>query len=301
MPRELSPRTRRRYDLYGWPQKGPGADEEAYPPREAWGARRVRIGTSGWAYAHWRGRFYPESCPTTQHLAWYSRRLPTIEVNCTYYRLPSRASFARWRDATPPGFQFTVKAPGAITHDKRLVDVRAELEEFLDHAQELHEKLGLLLFQFPSSFRADLPLLARFLDELPQDVRCAFELRHKSWYERDVYLLLAQHERAFVVHDFGKRGTPLIETAPFVYLRLHGPSGRYRGSYDWAALWQWAMQVREWTERGFEVFAYLNNDERGHATRNAALLRDLLADTAVAAEEQPTHRYANHVRRHPFA
>jgi uncharacterized protein YecE (DUF72 family) len=285
MARELSERTRRRYGLYGWPQKGPGADEEDYPERAAWPALRVRIGTSGWAYPHWKGRFYPASCPTTQHLAWYGRRLPTLEVNCTYYRLPPRESFARWRDAVPPGFLFTIKAPGAITHDKRLVDVRDELEEFLDHARELHDRLGLLLFQFPPSFKADLPTLSRFLDLLPRDVRCAFELRHKSWFAHDTYMLLAQHEQAFVVHDFAKKGTPLVETAPHVYLRLHGPSGRYRGSYDVPTLFTWAEQVRAWVARGFEVFVAFNNDERGHGPRNAALLRALIGESAAGGAQ----------------
>lgn len=282
MPRELSARTQRRYGLYGWPQRGPGADETEHPARDAWPPLRARIGTSGWSYPHWRGRFYPSACPTPQHLAWYARRLPTIEVNCTYYRVPSRASFVRWREATPPGFLFTVKAPAVITHEKRLVDAQAELDEFLSHALELRDKLGLLLFQLPPGFKADVPLLARFLDALPRDVRCAFELRHRSWFAPDVYMLLAQHERAFVVHDHNRRGAPIVETAPYVYLRLHGPSGRYRGSYDAFTLFQWAMQVREWVERGFEVFVYLNNDERGHSTRNAAHLRDLVGDAASA-------------------
>ncbi|HUR68614.1 MAG TPA: DUF72 domain-containing protein [Candidatus Thermoplasmatota archaeon] len=282
VPRERSARTIRRFNLYGWPQSGPGADEEDYPERDAWPpSQQLRIGTSGWAYPHWKGRFYPASCPTPQYLAWYARRLPTIEVNCTYYRLPAQATFAKWRDATPPGFRFTVKAPGAITHEKRLVDVEEDLAQLLLHARELRGKLDVLLFQFPPSFKADaLPQLAAFLDLLPRDVRCAFELRHRSWYERDVYLLLAQHERAFVVHDYNKKGTPLVETAPFVYLRLHGPSGRYRGSYDVATLFQWAMQAREWMERGFEVYTYFNNDERGHGPRNAAAFRELAGGRA---------------------
>lgn len=280
MVRELSPRTVRRYDLYGWPQRGSGADADEYPEHDAWPSQRVRVGTSGWAYAHWKGRFYPATLPGSEQLAWFARRLPTVEVNATYYRLPPRATFTRWHDATPPGFLFAVKAPGAITHEKRLVGVRDELEDLLDRARELHDKLGVLLFQLPPSFHADLPLLARFLDMLPEDVRCAFELRHRSWFERDVFMLLAQRERAFVVHDYGRKGTPLVETVPFVYLRLHGPSGRYRGAYDWTSLFQWAMQAQEWVERGFEVFAYLNNDERGHAIRDAALLRDLSARPA---------------------
>jgi uncharacterized protein YecE (DUF72 family) len=267
----------RRYNLYGWPQKGPGADPEDHPEVERWPeVQRLRVGTSGWAYAHWKGRFYPDTTSATQHLAWYARRMPTVEVNSTYYRLPSKETFTKWREATPEGFLFTLKAPGTITHEKRLVDVGEELAEFLEHAYELGEKLGLLLFQFPPGFKVDLPLLRDFLAMLPADVRCAFELRHRSWFERDVYMLLAQHERAFVVHDYNKKGTPIVETAPFVYLRLHGPSGRYRGSYDAFALFQWAMQARDWLDRGFEVWTYFNNDERGKSTYNAASFRALV-------------------------
>jgi len=297
MARERSARTLRKFNLYGWPQQGPGADVDDYPEADAWPVdMRLRVGTSGWAYPHWKGRFYPSSCPTSQHLAWYSRRMPTIEVNCTYYRLPAKTTFAKWRDATPDGFRFTVKAPGVITHEKRLVDVEADLAEFLAHAYELGEKLGILLFQFPPGFKADLPLLRAFLELLPRDVRCAFELRHKSWFARDTYLLLAEHERAFVVHDYNKKGTPLVETAPFVYLRLHGPSGRYRGSYDAFALFQWAMQTHEWLDRGFEVVTYFNNDERAKSTFDAARYRELVGARAeptlpARAPASPAHRW----------
>lgn len=288
MVRERSPKTLRRFNLYGWPQRGGGADVEDYPEREAWPRMRLRVGTSGWAYPHWKGRFFPDSLPTTQHLAWYSRRLPTLEINATYYRLPERATFAKWRDAVAPGFQFTVKAPGVITHEKRLVDVEEDLREFLARAYELQEALGFLLFQFPPSFKADaLPQLRRFLELLPRDVRCAFELRHRSWYERDVFLLLAEHERAFVVHDYNRKGTPLVETAPFVYLRLHGPSGRYRGSYDVETMFQWAMQTRDWLDRGFEVVTYFNNDERGKATFNIPVYRELATGRAEMSHATP--------------
>lgn len=280
MTRVRSPRTLRRYDLYGWPQRGQGADIDEYPERDAWPPMRMLVGTSGWSYAHWKGRFYPEKLPSNEQLAWYSRRLPTVEVNATYYRLPPRATFEAWRDRTPPGFRFSIKAPGAITHDKRLVGVGDELAAFLDAARGLGDKLGMILFQLPPSFRADLPGLERFLDELPRDVRCAFELRHPSWYERDTYMMLASRERAFVVHDYARKGTPIVETAPFVYLRLHGPTGRYRGSYDVETMFAWAMQAREWIERGFEVWAYFNNDERGKSTFDIPVFRELAVGNA---------------------
>lgn len=283
MAREKSPRTLRRYGLYGWPQTGRGADENDYPEHGAWPPMRLRFGTSGWAYPHWKGRFFPSALPTRDHLAWYARRLPTLEVNATYYRLPPRATFEAWARQVPPGFLFTIKAPGVITHEKRLVDVAVELAAFVDAARGLGEHLGVLLFQLPPGFKADVGRLARFLEILPRDVRCAFELRHPSWFERDVFLLLAEHERAFVVHDYGRKGTPLAETAPFVYLRLHGPSGRYRGLYGVETMFQWAMQTREWIERGFEVWTYFNNDERGKSTYNIPVYRELATGRAEDA------------------
>lgn len=288
--RLLSERTLRRRALYGAPLEGPGADEKEWPAHDAWpDDARVRIGTSGWAYDHWRGRFYPRDLPPKDRLAYASRRMPTVEVNSTYRRLPAPHVFDAWRDATPDGFLFAVKSPGTITHDKRLVDVDAELVEFLRLARRLRDRLGCILFQFPSSFRVDVALLGRFLEALPRGPRYAFELRHRSWYERDVYMLLAEHAAAFVVHDFAKKGSPLVETAPFVYLRLHGPSGRYRGSYDEETIFQWGEQVREWLARGFEVFVYLNNDERAKSVRDAARLRDRALAPAAA---QPAPRAA---------
>lgn len=286
--RELSPRTLRKYNLYGWPQQGAGADESDYPFREAWSPdARLRIGTSGWAYPHWKGRFYPNpGCPTTQQLAWLSHRLPTVEVNCTYYRVPAPHVFERWRDAVAPGFQFTVKGPGTVTHDKRLQDVHVETEEFLERMEILGDKLACILWQLPPGLHADVPLLARFLDLLPDTMRHAFELRHRSWFERDVYELLRSRGMAFVVHDHNRKGTPVVATADWVYLRLHGPTGRYRGSYDAFELFAWAEQVRSWLDEGREVLCYLNNDERGKSVRNAAQLREMIGAPVFDAPQR---------------
>lgn len=280
----LSPRTLHRRALYGWPQPGPGVDATDFPQHEAWPARQqVRIGTSGWSYPHWRGRFYPADLPQPRLLGFASRRLPTIEVNMTYRRMPAPDVFDAWREAVPEGFLFSVKAPRTITHDARLEDAATPLRQFLRDAWRLRETLGLVLFQLPPSLHADHGLLSRFLDLLPAGPRYAFELRHPSWFTRDTYMLLADHAAGFVIHDFGRHGSPIVETAPFIYLRLHGPTGRYRGTYDTTTLLAWATKTQEWRERGFEIFTYLNNDERANATRDARQLRDLISSEVAPA------------------
>lgn len=274
--RERSERALRRERLYGQPLPGGG---EGLESRDAWPHDMpLRVGTSGWAYRHWLGRLYPRDVGGTAMLPFFARRFPTVEVNSTYYRLPEARTFDAWRDAAPPGFRFSVKAPGSITHEKRLVGVEEETAEFVARASRLHDRLGVLLFQLPPGFRADLPLLEDFLRLLPEPGRCAFELRHRSWHERDVRALLERHGAAWVVHDYGRRGSPLWTSTDWVYLRLHGPSGRYRGAYPAETLLAWAQQALHWLREGRRVWVFFNNDERGHAVRNAVALREALAE-----------------------
>jgi uncharacterized protein YecE (DUF72 family) len=243
---------------------------------EAWSADlRLRVGTSGWAYRHWLGRFYPRRLPGREMLAFHSRRFATVEVNSTFYRAPTERTMDAWREQTPPGHRLSLKMPRAITHDKRLADAQPEAREFLRLARRLGPKLGIVLVQMPPSFRADHALLDAFLAELPVDLQYAVELRHRSWRETAgaTRRILERHGVARVVHDFGRKATPMAPTAPFVYLRLHGPTGRYRGSYDVETLLAWAHQLAAWAEGGYEAWCYLNNDERGHGARNALALR----------------------------
>lgn len=282
MPRERSPRALRKERLYGPPLDGEGMAD--LPACAAWPEdARVRVGTSGWAYRHWLGRFYPRRLPSTQALAHYACRFPTVEVNSTYYRLPSEATFDAWRAAVPPGFRFAVKMPGSVTHDKRLVDAQAEAEAFYARCRRLGDRLGVVLVQLPPGFHADLGLLDAFLAGVPSDVRVAVELRHRSWFERDVRDLLERRGAAFVVHDYNRKGSPVWATADVAYLRLHGPTGRYRGSYDAETLLAWAEQVKEWVAVGLEVYAFLNNDERGKSVRNALDLRGMLDEAWAPA------------------
>lgn len=293
MARERSERAARREPLYGAPL--PGAGEE-WPERAGWPAEMpVRIGTSGWAYRHWLGRLYPRDLPARRHLEHYARRFPCVEVNSTYYRLPPASVFEAWRAAAPPGFRFVVKAPGEITHEKRLVGAERDVEEFLDRVRLLGDHLGPVLFQLPPGFHADVKRLRAFLDLLPDGLRCAFELRHRSWYAHDVRQMLERRGAAWVVHDYGRRGSPVWTSASWVYLRLHGPSGRYRGAYEVETLLAWAQQVLEWLKEGREVWCFFNNDERGKAVRNAMGLRGLLEEglpvdaVDLGAEEAEAH------------
>lgn len=274
--RTRSERALRRERLYGAPLPGPG---DEHPERAAWPEDApVRVGTSGWAYRHWLGRLYPRRLPGARQLAHFARRFPAVEVNSTYYRLPPPSVFEAWRDAVPPGFRFAVKAPGTITHDKRLQDVEAETEELLARAALLGDRLGPLLFQFPPGFHADVKRLRAFLDLLPDGGLYAFELRHRSWHERDVRGMLARKGAAWVVHDFDQKGSPLWTTAGWTYLRLHGPTGRYRGAYDALPLLAWSQQILHWLKEGREVWCFFNNDERGHSVRNAVALRGMLEE-----------------------
>ena len=274
--REPSPGSLRKLRMYGWPQRGPGVDEADLPERQAWPERLVaRVGTSGWAYAHWKGRFYPAKLAAPKLLAFYSRRFATIEVNSTYRRLPGPHVFDAWREATPPGHKFTVKSPRSITHDGRLADL-APIDAFYALVRRLEDRLGLVLYQLPPSLAADMPLLERFLDALPTDVRVAMEFRHPTWHAPEYRALLRERGVAWVVHDFLRRDSPIDVTTDFAYLRLHGPSGRYRGSYAMETLLAWAEQAREWMRAGKQVWVYFNNDERGHGARNAAFMANQL-------------------------
>lgn len=276
MPRERGERALRRERLYGAPLPGKGEGPEA---REAWaGDAPLRVGTSGWAYRYWLGRFYPRDVRSDALLPFFARRFAAVEVNSTYYQLPEARTFEAWRDAVPDGFQFSVKAPGVITHEKRLKGVEQETAEFLERAGPLRDRLGVLQFQLPPGFRAGLRQLEEFLALLPEPHQCAFELRHGSWHERDVRSLLQRHGAAWVVHDFGRRGSPLWITTDWVYLRLHGPSGRYSGAHPVETMFSWAQQAPEWLREGRRVWVFFNNDERGHAVRDALALREALAE-----------------------
>ena len=236
----------------------------------------IRIGTSGWNYPHWKGSFYPDDLPDEQWLAWYAERFDTVEINATFYRLPTTDTLDAWREAVPAGFRFAVKASRYITHMKKLKDPRESTARFFAAIERLGERLGPILFQLPPNWHCNLERLAGFLEALPAGYRYVFEFRDESWWIDEVADLLRQHEAAFCLFDLAGAAPPRRVTSDLVYLRLHGPDGAYRGRYSDASLRAWADAIRSWRDEGRAVHCYFDNDTDAQAPADARRLVDLL-------------------------
>jgi len=237
----------------------------------------VRIGTSGWVYRHWRERFYPKGLPQTRWLEYYSERFDTVELNNPFYRQPARATFERWRRAAPETFVYAVKLNRYLTHMKRLDVDRAMIARSYDTMAGLGPKAAVVLVQLPARFRFDAERLARFFAAVaPRRKRHALEPRDASWLTDEAITVLRERRVALCVIDTPRWPTRGAVTADFVYLRFHGQTRLYAGSYDEAALRDWAERIRSWRDQGLDVFAYFNNDEGGHAPRDAIRLRELV-------------------------
>jgi uncharacterized protein YecE (DUF72 family) len=249
----------------------------------------MHIGCSGWNYKHWRGAFYPARLPQAQWLEWYAQHFDTVEINNSFYRLPEESTFANWRAQSPQGFVFAVKASRFLTHMKRLRDPDEPVDRLLSHAKGLGRKLGPVLFQLPARFRMDLGRLQTFLDALPPRRQHVIEFRDVSWYVPQVFDLLEHHRVALCLHDKEGSAIDAPYVGPFVYVRFHGPGGRYHGSYDDATLSAWAARlIGRWGE-GFDVYAYFNNDPNADAIRNAAALKRT-AERMMNEVAGPVHR-----------
>ena len=233
------------------------------------------IGTSGWHYPHWVGPFYAADQPPDAWLAHYARYFDTVEVNSSFYRLPTQKIVAGWLDATPDHFVFSAKASRFITHLKKLKQPEATLPRFLDVLAGLDTRRGPVLFQLPPRWRCNAERLAAFLDAWPAAIPCAFELRDPDWQRQEIYALLRARNAALCIYSLGGYTSPLLATADFAYLRLHGPDAPYRGRYSHTALKQWMAQVRRLNVD--HAFVYFDNDEAGYAVRNALELKELVA------------------------
>jgi uncharacterized protein YecE (DUF72 family) len=238
----------------------------------------IRIGCSGWNYAHWRnGVFYPPRLPPKRWLEFYAEHFDTVEVNATFYRLPRKDAVANWVEQTPGGFLFAVKASRYLTHLKRLTDLDQGLRRFYERIEPLvrSQKLGPVLWQLPGNFRRDDGRLAQALETLPPGRHC-FEFRHESWFARDVYELLRLHGAALVIGDRPDRPFQAHElTADWTFIRFHhGTRGRH-SNYSDRELEEWAERIAGWAAQA-DVYAYFNNDRNGYAPRNALLLKRLL-------------------------
>jgi uncharacterized protein YecE (DUF72 family) len=242
---------------------------------------RATIGTSGWVYADWRGRFYPEGVPQRAWLGWFAQRFPTVEVNASFYRLPTPATFERWREETPDGFTFAVKASRFITHIRRLRDAAEPVETFWDRSLLLGEKLGPVLFQLPPGFSADVDLLRAFLRTLPRGMLPAFEFREASWDAPQVLAALEAANAAWVLADRpGTRVSPHV-TGGWSYVRFHQGT-RAGPGYRRAKLRRWADRLAALPAD--RAFVYFNNDPGGAAVRDARTLTELLEERGVPVD-----------------
>jgi uncharacterized protein YecE (DUF72 family) len=238
---------------------------------------RIMIGTSGWRYDHWWGPFYPEEVSPELSLAHYAGRLPAVEVNRTFYGLPSTDAVRRWRWGVPSSFRFAVKASRFITHMKKLREPEESLDRLYQVVGALGETAGPVLFQLPPRWRCNPDRLAAFLEAVPPSHRIAFEFRDRSWFDDRVLELLGSHRAAFCIWDLAGEQSPREVTTDLVYVRLHGP-GRtaYTGSYDRRTLSDWAGACDAWASSGRDVWCFFDNDEGGNAVRDAGRLLDML-------------------------
>jgi len=241
---------------------------------------KIRIGTSGWSYPHWRGPFYPEGISSAGMLPFYFQRLNTVEINSSFYHLPLGKTFENWRASSPDDFIFAVKASRFITHVKKLTDAAQAVERFLERAVGLGEKIGPLLFQLPPGLKIDPERLRRFLLLLPATCRCSFEFRNPGWFHPEIYSLLSEFRAAFCIYELSGLASPPEITADFVYLRLHGPAGKYRGRYSMEQLRAWCERFDRWAGQSRDVFCYFDNDENGFAPLNALELQRLVTRVA---------------------
>jgi uncharacterized protein YecE (DUF72 family) len=245
--------------------------------------KAVRIGCSGWNYAHWRERVYPRGLPPRRWLEHYATLFDTVEVNNTFYRLPSREAVAAWVEQTPPGFLFAVKASRFLTHMKRLTDMGRGVERFYARIEPLvrSPKLGPVLWQLPENFQRNDERLAYALERLPAGRHC-FEFRHPSWFVPEVYELLRGHGVALVIGDHPERPFQTHElTADWTFIRFHHGSRGRNGNYSERELEAWRRRIQHWRAR-VEVFAYFNNDWEGYAVRNGLWLKERLSDARAA-------------------
>jgi uncharacterized protein YecE (DUF72 family) len=238
----------------------------------------IQIGTSGWSYDHWDGVLYPHGTPPRNRLEHYVREFSSVELNASFYRWPAESTFASWRRRLPEGFEMTVKASRGLTHAKRLYAPEQWVERVTRSLHQLRGRRGVLLVQLDPRHERDDARLDWFLGRLPDWMRVAVELRHPTWHVDPVLDLLERHGAAYCVMSGAGLPCVLRATAPFVYVRMHGPSHEhlYAGSYSDSDLTWWTERCREWEASGRDVYVYFNNDGEGHAVRNARTLKERL-------------------------
>ena len=232
------------------------------------------IGTSGWHYEHWKGSFYPQGLPKTAWLEYYTRHFHTVELNNSFYHLPSEKAFNHWRISAPQGFIYSVKVNRLITHLKKLRDCVEPLTNFITRAQLLGDKLGPLLYQLPPGLKCNAQLLEDFIKILPRGKRHVFEFRDPSWFDEKIFDILSHYDCGLCIFDMPDFSSPVMVTCDFAYLRFHGSQSLYGGCYSDDELKSWADKIRALDVS--TIYAYFNNDAGGFAIQNALTLKQLL-------------------------
>lgn len=229
---------------------------------------KLHVGTSGYSYKEWKGNFYPEDLPAKEMLSYYSRRLPAVEINNTFYRLPQPSMIENWKAQVPAAFRFSIKATQRITHIKRLNNCAEETEYLMTTAALMGKRLGVVLFQLPPNMKKDTERLGRFLELLPASTRAAFEFRHESWFEDETYSLLKGKDCALVVSDTDEKPlSEIISTAKWGYLRLR------RQSYETADLVKWMKRLTN--QKWGDAFVFFKHEDEGVGPKLAAQFLDI--------------------------
>ena len=240
----------------------------------------IRIGTSGWVYGDWRGRFYPKGLGQKRWLAYYAQHFDTVELNATTYRLPKESQVRTWCETVPPQFVYTVKLSRLITHRRSLPPrVDEFIENYMARAACFERgKVAQILVQFPPYLERNDEHLRAFLDKLPREYRYVVEFRHKSWLAAGPERILRERGMAFCIHDYpGMRTRDVVTTPELAYVRLHGYLALYVGHYPRRSLQHWARRIEALAKRARDVFIYFNNDTMAAAPHDAAVLRELLS------------------------
>jgi len=267
--------------------------------------RTIRIGCSGWQYAHWRGRFYPAELPTSRWFGHYALTFDTVEINNSFYRLPPPETFAKWREQAPPHFLYAVKASRFLTHMKKLKDPHDPLERFFDNAAHLAPCLGPVLYQLPPRFPLNLERFEIFLRAIAPAAQAAglqaspsaggilnvVEFRDPSWYDERVYELLRRYDVSLCLHDMQGSASGRLVVGPFVYVRFHFGTTKYGGRYPDERLDEWAEWLSARAAEGLRIFAYFNNDTGGHAPRDAVRLRARIEERVGVKSQVPRSKF----------
>jgi uncharacterized protein YecE (DUF72 family) len=236
---------------------------------------QCRIGTSGWNYKHWRGRFYPADLPQSRWFEYYAAIFDTVEINNTFYQQCTPETFDRWRKQAADDFIYCVKCNRYLTHNLKLTNAEDPLKRFFTRVRRLRANLGPLLYQLPPRWKKNVARLQEFCRLLPKKFTHVIEFREAEWLSDDVFEVLAEHKVCLCIHDL-LPDHPRLVTGPTAYVRFHGTTGKYQGRYGRTQLRPWARWIQKTADEGHDVYAFFNNDAEAFAIADAKLLRKLV-------------------------